>query len=94
MAPSGPGGRTKRATLQKFAEVFVDFELAGLLYRRLSIATREHWLGTAIRKTWLYVLGAALLLSRVRACLDVMAPQSDSMVKAIQEIRQQGRSQK
>ena len=76
------------------AEVFVDVALVGLLYRRLSAAAREHWLGTAIRKTWLHVLGTALLLSIVGACLDVMAPQSDSMGKAIREMYRQGHPKK
>jgi len=69
------------------AEVFVDVALAGLLYRRLRIAANEHWLGTAIRKTWLHVVGAAILLSIVGACLDVLAPHSDSMGKAVHELR-------
>ncbi len=68
------------------AEVFVDVALAGLLYRRLRMAAMEHWLGTAIRRTWLHVLGAALLLSLVGACLDVMAPRSDSLGKAVKEM--------
>ena len=76
------------------AEVFVDVALVGLLYRRLSTAASEHWLGTAIRKTWLHVLGAALLLSIVGGCLDVMAPQSDSMGKAIREMYHQGHPKK
>lgn len=76
------------------AEIFIDAALVGLLYRRLRIAASEHWLGTAIRNTWLHVLGAALLLSVVGACLDVMAPQSDSMGKAIREIIHRGHPQK
>jgi len=68
------------------AEVFIDVALAGLLYRRLKIAATEHWLGTAILKTWPHVLCAALLLWIVGSCLDVMAPDADSMGKAIREI--------
>lgn len=65
--------------------------LTGLLYRRLRMAAMEHWLGTAIRRTWLHVLGAALLLSIVGACLDVMAPRSDSLGKAVKEMFQDSR---
>jgi hypothetical protein len=68
------------------AEVFIDVALAGLLYRRLRIAANEHWLGTAIRRTWAYVVGAALLLSLVGLCLDQMAPGSDTAGKAVREI--------
>ena len=74
------------------AEVFLDVALAGLLYRRLRVAESEHWLGTAIRKTWLHVVGAAVLLSLAGACLDVMAPQSNSMGKAVKELLEQGRT--
>jgi hypothetical protein len=41
------------------AEVFIDARLTGVLYRRLKIAAQEHWLGTAIRRTWGFVLGTA-----------------------------------
>lgn len=68
------------------AEVFLDVALAGLLYRRLKSAARGNWLGTAIGKTWLYVLGAAALLAIAGGCLDLMAPGSDSMGKALKEI--------
>ena len=68
------------------AEVFVDAFLTGLLYRRLKTAAAEQWLGTAVRKTWLYVLGTALLLGVAGLCLDRMAPESDSMGKAIKEV--------
>ncbi len=68
------------------AEIFIDAVLAGLLYRRLRIPVNEHWLGTAIRKTWLYVGGAAVLMAIAGFCLDHMAPQSDSLGKAIKEL--------
>lgn len=68
------------------AEVFVDAFLAGLLYRRLRIAASEAWLGTAIRKTWVYVFWTALLLCVAGLCLDLMAADSDTMGKAIKEM--------
>jgi len=69
-----------------FAEVFIDVALAGLLYKRLRTAANEHWLGTAIRKTWGYVIATAVLLSVAGIYLDTMAPGSDSMAKAVKEI--------
>lgn len=74
-----------------FAEVFIDVVLASLLYRRLRIAASEHWLGTAIRKTWLHVLGVALLMGVAGGCLDKMATGSDTMGKAIKELRGRGK---
>jgi len=68
------------------AEVFVDAFLAGLLYRRLRISASEAWLGTAIRKTWVYVFWTAFLLCVAGLCLDLMATDSDTMGKAIKEI--------
>jgi len=68
------------------AEVFVDAVLTGLLYRRLKHAARENWLGTAIRKTWGLVLATALLLALAGFCLDRLAPESNSVGKAVREL--------
>ncbi len=68
------------------AELFVDIALTGLLYRRLRTAASEHWLGTAIRRTWLFVIAAALLMSLLGFCLDQLAPHADSMGPAIKEM--------
>lgn len=68
------------------AEVFLDALLAGLLFRRLKIPATEHWLGAAIRKTWLHVVGAAALLALIGFCLDQLAPKSDSIGPALNEI--------
>ncbi len=68
------------------AELFIDIALAGLLYRRLRTAANEHWLGTAIRRTWPFVIGAALLMSLLGFCLDQLAPHADSMGPAIKEM--------
>ncbi len=70
------------------AEIFIDAVLAGLLYRHLRIPANEHCMGTAIRKTWLYVVGAAALMGLAGFCLDHMAPGSDSLGKAIKELIQ------
>lgn len=68
------------------AEVLVDAFLAGVLYRRLKIAAQEHWLGTAIRKTWTFVLATAALLSLAGACLAFLAPGATSIGSALKQI--------
>lgn len=68
------------------AEVFIDVVLAGILYRRLKLAQSEHWLSSAIQKTWIYVLGSAALLALIGWCLDTLAIDSDTMGKAVKEL--------
>ncbi len=67
-------------------EVFIDACLAGALYRRLRIAAHEHWLATAVRNTWAYVLAAALLLGLAGGCLDLMAPGANTAGPALREM--------
>lgn len=67
------------------AEIFVDVALSSLLYRRLKHAAIEHWLGTCIRRTWLFVLAAMALLGAGGWLLDYAAPNSNTIGKAIQE---------
>jgi hypothetical protein len=61
------------------SEVFLDAFLVTVLYRRLRVAAREHWLGTPVRKTLLPVLLTATLLSLAGWCLETMAPGADSI---------------
>ena len=61
------------------AEVFIDAFVLSVLYRRLRIAAKEHWLGTAIRKTILQACMFALLLSFAGWCLEFLAPGSHSI---------------
>ncbi len=73
------------------AEVFLDAVLVGVLYRRLRIAAREHWLGTCIRKTWLFVVVTTLLLFIAGMFLTVSAPGAKSIGTALEQIfRQKG----
>jgi hypothetical protein len=65
------------------AEVFADVFLLSIIYRKLRIAAREHWLGTAIRKTWRMALMTALLLMVGGGCLEMLAPGSRSIGPAI-----------
>ena len=67
--------------------MFLDAFLVSVLYRRLKIAAREHWLGTAIRKTWLLVFIAAALLSVGGFALELLAPNTHSIGKAIHYLR-------
>jgi hypothetical protein len=69
------------------AEVFLDVFIVSVLYRHLRIAEKEHWLGTAIRKTWWPALLTALLLAVCGWALEELAPGSRSVGRAIQQIR-------
>lgn len=68
------------------AEVFVDVFIVSVLYRRLRIAAQEHWLGTALRKTWWLALITAALLSLAGWVLETLAPGSHSIGPAIEKI--------
>ena len=68
------------------AEVFLDAFLVSVLYRRLQIAAKEHWLGTAIRKTWLLALAVAALLAIAGWGLETFAPGSRSFGPAIRQL--------
>ncbi len=68
------------------AEVFLDAFLVSVLYRRLKLAHQEHWLGTALRKTWKPVLLTALLLMIGGWALEMIAPESHSLGDAIEGI--------
>jgi len=75
------------AAPELIAEVFIDAVLTGLLYRHLRVAAVEHWLSTAVRKTWLYALFAVVVLAGVGIALDIAAPASNSAGSAIKELR-------
>ncbi len=68
------------------AEVFLDLFLVSMLYRRLRIASSEHWLGTAVRQTWTTAAVAAILLMIIGGCLQLMAPESRSIGPAMREL--------
>lgn len=70
------------------AEVFVDAVLVGALYRRLKIAARENWLGTCIRKTWVFVVVTMFVLFAVGGYLTVSAPGAKSLGPALEHIFQ------
>ena len=68
------------------SEVFLDAFLVSALYRRLRIASKEHWLGTAIRKTWITAVCIAAVLAFVGWFLQRLAPETRSIGPAIQRI--------
>lgn len=70
------------------AEIFVDIFLASVLYRRLRIAAEEHWLGAAVRRTWLYVLITAAALAVMGLTLEICAPGSDTIGQALKRMIQ------
>jgi hypothetical protein len=72
------------------AEVFIDAFLLSVLYRRLRIAAKEHWLGTAVRRTWRMALLVALLLAMGGGCLELMSPGAASIGPAIEDILHRG----
>ena len=69
------------------AEVFLDVFIVAVLYRRLRIAEKEHWLGTAIRTTWAPALVTVILLGIGGWALEEMAPGARSIGPAIEQIR-------
>ena len=38
------------------AEVFLDAVVVTILYRHLKTAAKEHWPGTAVKRTWISAL--------------------------------------
>lgn len=75
------------------AEVLLDAVLVGLLYQRLRIPATEHWLGGAIRKTWLHLLLFMALLSAVGFCLDHMVAGADTIGQAVKALLRAGDKQ-
>jgi hypothetical protein len=72
------------------AEVFLDVFIVTALYRRLRAAQKEHWLGTALRKTWAPMLATAVALTLAGWTLEAIAPGAPSIGKAIRQIQTGG----
>ncbi len=68
------------------AEVFLDAVVVSMLYRHLKTAAREHWLGTAVRRSWRSALLLAGALGLLGGCLAAFAPNSHSLGSAVREI--------
>ena len=74
------------AAPELLAEVFLDAVVVTLLYRHLKTAAREHWLGTAVRRTWRSALVTAAASSLLGLILAGLAPRSNSIGPAMREI--------
>jgi hypothetical protein len=74
------------------AEVFLDAFLVGALYRRLKIASHDHWLGTAIARTWRHALLAAALLALTGWLASELAPDANSLGEAIEIVRSRSKA--
>ena len=68
------------------AEIFLDAVVVSVLYRHLRHAAREHWLGTAVRKTRTTVAMTAVAMGVIGFCLDAFAPGSHSIGPAVKEL--------
>ena len=68
------------------AEVFLDAVVVSLLYRHLKTAAKEHWLGTAVKRTWKSALLTAAVACLLGFLLAVLAPHSHSIGPALKEI--------
>ena len=55
--------------------------------RRLRVAQKEYWLGTAVRRTWDAALLTALFLALGGWTLEQLAPGARSIRKAIEQLQ-------
>ena len=74
------------AAPELLAEVFLDAVVVTMLYRHLKTAAREHWLGTAVKRTWRSALVTAAASSLLGLVLAGLAPHSNSIGSALREI--------
>jgi hypothetical protein len=61
------------------AEVLLDVVLVSGLYRRLRKVEPQSWLATAVRRTWIPVVGVTLLLAAGGWAVQRAVPQADSI---------------
>ncbi len=62
-----------------FAELLVDAFIVAGLYRRLRDADPQHWIYTAVHRTWLPVAGLALVLAAVGFTSQRLVPEAVSI---------------
>lgn len=68
------------------AEVVFDVALAGTAYKVLAKADKRHWLAAAIKRTYIQALVIFFVLLVAGGTFDILAPNSDTMGKAVHEI--------
>jgi hypothetical protein len=61
------------------AEVILDVVLVAALYKRLRGIERSHWLATAIKRTWLPALSAAIVLALAGVLMQAIVPEAKSI---------------
>jgi len=73
-----------------FAELLLDGMLAASLYHRLRGLETQHWLETAVRRTWVPFLLTALIVSAAGWGMKLYAPQAHSVGEVIAFAKQSG----
>lgn len=68
------------------AEVFLDAFVVAVLYRHLKSAAKQHWLGTAVKRTWKSAILTAVASGVLGLVLAGLAPHSHSIGPAVEEI--------
>lgn len=71
------------------AEVFLDAFLISVIYKRLRVKADEHWLRTAVRRTWKSAITISVLLSIAGGTLARLAPGARSLGQAIKEMSEE-----
>jgi hypothetical protein len=71
------GGRKRSGLLHRFSPGF-DL-LMTALYKRLKTASRQHWLGSAIQRTWIAALITMASLGICGAVIQVHWPKAKSI---------------
>jgi len=63
-----------------------DIAIAGAAYKALAGAEKKHWLGSAIKRTYIQGLIVLVVCFFAGVALDIKAPQSNTLGQAIKEI--------
>jgi hypothetical protein len=71
-----------------FAELLLDGMLAASLYHRLRGLETQHWLETAVRRTWAPFLLTALIVSAAGWGMKLYAPQAHSVGEVLAYAKQ------
>lgn len=69
-----------------FAEVLVDGALSYALLRHLRGHDPQHWLATAVRRTWLPCVATAVFLSVVGMAMSAAAPGAKSVGQFVEQV--------
>jgi hypothetical protein len=64
-----------------FAEILVDGVLIAGLYHRLRAQDMQHWLKAAVKRTWLPVMGTAMVLAISGFLMQKLVPEARSIAE-------------